>query len=317
MERASLSVVILTKNEEERIADCIGSVKGWADEVIVVDDESCDKTCQIARDLGAKVFVKKMDIEGKHRNWAYSKAKNEWVFSLDADERLTEELKREITEVLTSNSQYNAFSVPRRNYIGDHWIRGGGLYPAAQIKIFKKDKFRWEETEVHPRAFLEGRCGHLKNDLIHYTYRDWEDFLGKLNKQTTLEAIKWYKVFLENPKKAQYKMNLIHALWRTLDRFLRIFFIKKGWQDGFIGFMVAYLSSLYQIVSYAKFREIIKWKHNLKKNSLKLKYKVRGRDEADFRINLYLCLFKSLLCYLFKSGRNRERFFPQGLYFSF
>jgi glycosyltransferase involved in cell wall biosynthesis len=248
----------LAKNEEERIVDCIESVLGWADEIIVVDDESVDRTPQIAQELGAKVFVKKMDIEGEHRNWAYSKAKNEWIFSLDADERLTEELKREIADVLTLSPQHNAFTVPRRNFIGDYWIRGGGLYPAAQIKIFRKDKFRWEEAEVHPRAFLEGTCGHLKNDLIHYTYRDWQDFLKKINKQTTLEAVKWYKISLENPKKARYKMNFIHALWRTLDRFIRTFFVKKGYCDGFIGFMVAYFSSLYQILSYAKYREFVK-----------------------------------------------------------
>ena len=90
-----LSVVIITKNEETRIKQCIESVAGWADEVVVVDDESTDRTSAFARDLGAKVFVRKIDIEGRHRNWAYSKTENPWVFSVDADERPTEELKQE------------------------------------------------------------------------------------------------------------------------------------------------------------------------------------------------------------------------------
>jgi len=221
--RKAISVVILTKNEEERIADCIKSVLSWADEVIVVDDESADNTVEIAKKLGTKVLIRKMDIEGKHRNWAYQQAKNEWVFSLDADERLTPELKKEIIEVLSSSPSHSAYTVPRKNFIGNY-----------------------------------GSCGHLKNSLIHYTYRNWGDFLNKVNKQTTLEAIKWYKLSLVNPKKARYKMNLIHVLWRMLDRFIRTFLVKKGYRDGFVGFMVAYFSSFYQIVSYAKYKELIK-----------------------------------------------------------
>jgi len=260
MKRLKLSVVILTKNEEARIADCIKSVIKETDEVIVVDDESSDKTVEIAKNLGAKVLIKKMEVEGKHRNWAYQQAKNEWVLSLDADEQVTEELKREISAVLSKDTIYDAFAIPRKNFIGDYWIKGGGLYPSPQLKLFRKDKFRWEEVEVHPRAFLEGKCGHLKSPLLHYTYRNWEDYLRKLNRQTTLEALKWYKLSLRNPKKARYKMNLIHTLWRAVDRFIRVFVVKKGYKDGFIGFMIAYFSSLYQIVSYAKYREYTKRK---------------------------------------------------------
>lgn len=256
MSKIPLSVVVLAKNEEKRIPDCLRSVLGWAEEVIVIDDDSADGTRDVAESLGALVLRKKMNIEGEHRNWAYSRAGHKWVLSLDADERMTEELKREIGEALATPPEFGAFTVPRRNFIGDYWIRGGGLYPSPQLKLFRKDKFKWEEVEVHPRAFLEGKCGHLKNDLIHYTYRNWQDFLNKLNKQTTLEARKWFKLSLENPRKAGYKMNVLHALWRTMDRFVRTFFAKKGYRDGFTGFMVAYFAGLYQIVSYAKYREL-------------------------------------------------------------
>ena len=256
MNKTKVSVVILAKNEATRIKDCIESVRGWADEIIVVDDKSTDNTVSIVNDLGVTVFIKEMNIEGAHRNWAYAQGKNEWVLSLDADERLTPELKDEISQVLPTKPKANAFTIPRKNFIGDYWIRWGGQYPSAQIKLFRKDKFKWEEVEVHPRAFLEGECGHLTKDMLHYTYRDWADFLKKLNNQTTLEALKWYKLYLENPKKARYKMNLFHALWRTLDRFIRTYFAKKGRRDGFVGFMIAYFASLYQIVSYAKYREL-------------------------------------------------------------
>ena len=254
MDEAPISVVILAKNEEKRIQDCIKSILGWADEIIVVDDESNDKTREIAQSLGAKVVIRKMDIEGRHRNQAYAQAKNEWMLSLDADERPTEELKKEIKEVIT-DTKYSCFDIPLKTYIRDYWIRWGGWYPASKVKLFRKSKFKYEEVEVHPRMIGVGSRGHLKFDVIHYSYRDWEDFLNKTNKQTTLEAVKWHKLSLENPKKARYKMNLLHALWRTLDRFIRTFFVKKGYRDGFIGFMVAYFSSLYQIISYAKYRE--------------------------------------------------------------
>lgn len=252
-----VSVVILAKNEEKRITDCVKSVLGWADEIIVVDDESTDKTRQIAKELGAEVFKRKMDIEGRHRNWAYVQAKNDWVFSVDADERPTEELKEEIKEAI-ADTEHVCFDIPFRTYIGDYWIRWGGWYPAPKVKLFRKSEFKYEEVEVHPRIIIEGTCGHLKNDVIHYSYRSWEDFLNKTNKQTTFEALKWYKLSLINPKKARYKMNVLHALWRTIDRFVRSFFLKQGFRDGFTGFMVAYFSSLYQIVSYAKYRELVR-----------------------------------------------------------
>ncbi|MBN2483562.1 MAG: glycosyltransferase family 2 protein [Candidatus Omnitrophica bacterium] len=254
MEFTPVSVVIITKNESGRIADCIRSAAAWADEIIVVDDESSDDTITQAKNLGAHVCSRKMEIEGRHRNWAYQQAKNDWVFSLDADERLTAQLKEEISLLLKGTPEHAAYTVPRKNHLADYWIRWGGMYPAPQIKLFRKQKFKWEEVEVHPRAFLEGTCGHLTGDLIHYTYRDWTDFLRKLNTQTTLEAKKWIKVSRSDPRKAAYKMNTLHALWRTADRFFRAFIAKKGYRDGFIGFMVAYFSSLYQIVSYAKYR---------------------------------------------------------------
>jgi len=153
MANCLLSIVILAKNEESRIEECIRSVLGWADEIIVADDESTDRTKEIAESLGAKVFVKKMDIEGKHRNWAYSLAKNEWVFSLDADERFTPELRNEVAETLKNNPGHSAYTAPRRNFIGDYWIKWGGLYPSAQIKLFRKSRFKWEEVEVHPGLF--------------------------------------------------------------------------------------------------------------------------------------------------------------------
>jgi glycosyltransferase involved in cell wall biosynthesis len=244
-----ISVVIITKNEEKNIRACLESVKGWADEIIVVDDFSVDRTVELAREFTDKIFQKKMEVEGTHRNWAYSQANNSWILSLDADERLTDELKSEISKVLDqTDNQFSGFTIPRRNYIGDYWIKHGGLYPGAQLRLFKKGKFKYEEVEVHPRAFLDGDCGHLRSDMIHYSYEDFSDFLRKLDAQTTLEAKKWFNT--------NRNMSFGHALWRTIDRFFRTFLRKKSRKDGFIGFMIAYFASLYQIMSYAKYWEM-------------------------------------------------------------
>ena len=243
-----VSVVIITKNEEERIEACLKSVAGWADEIVVVDDESTDRTREIVQKYTDRILTRRMDIEGRHRNWAYAQAKNAWVLSLDADERLLDELKEEIDRVLPS-AEYPAYTIPRRNYIGDYWVKWGGQYPSAQVRLFQKSKFRYEEEEVHPRVRIEGNtCGHLTKDMLHYSYKDFGHFLSKLNGQTTLEAKKMLR--------AKKPMTFGRAFWRTGDRFWRTYFRKKGHKDGFIGFMVAYFASLYQIISYAKFWEM-------------------------------------------------------------
>ncbi|MBF0570191.1 MAG: glycosyltransferase family 2 protein [Candidatus Omnitrophica bacterium] len=248
MPRPMISVVVIAKNEEHNIDACLGSVHGWADEIIVVDDHSTDKTVELARKYGAKVFSRAMDNEGRHRNWAYRQASTDWVFSLDADERATPELKEEIDGAIESTS-HNAFTIPRRNYIGDYWLRYGGQYPAAQLRVFRKTRFRYEEVGVHPRAFLDGTTGHLTKDMIHKSYRDFGHYLAKLNGQSTLEAQKWAET--------GRKMGKGTAFWRAIDRFFRAYVAKAGWRDGFMGFMVAYLGSVYQIISYAKFYEMV------------------------------------------------------------
>jgi len=247
-DKIPLSVVILTKNEENGIAECLNSVK-WADEIIVVDDESTDRTREIVKQYTSKVFIKKMYIEGKHRNWAYAQAKNLWVLSLDADEMVTPELKNQINRILNSETEYVAFSIPLKNYIGNHWVKYGGWYPAAKVRLFKKDNFMYEEVEVHPRVFIDGKCGHLSADIIHKGYPDLEHFLNSVNRQSTLEAVKWINT--------GRKMSLPHACWRIVDRFFRRYFRKQGYKDGLVGFVVAFFDSLYQLMSYAKYREML------------------------------------------------------------
>jgi len=245
--KVPLSVVILTKNEASRIRDCIQSVQ-WADDVLVVDDDSTDETVAIAQSLGARVLQRTMDIEGRHRNWAHAQAKHEWVLSLDADERVTPELAQEISTLLCNGASYELYAIPRRNYIGRRWVRHGGWYPSAQLKLFKKSIFRWEETTVHPRAICERPSSVLRHDLIHQSYRDLRHFCEKLDRQTTLEAHKWIA--------DGRAMSVGKALWRTTDRFFRTYLGKQGFREGRLGLFIAWMAGTYQWVSYQKYRRL-------------------------------------------------------------
>jgi glycosyltransferase involved in cell wall biosynthesis len=243
-----LSVVVITKNEASRIRECLESVR-WADEIIVVDDCSTDETVAIAKEFTDKVFVRKMDIEGKHRNYAYGLASNLWVLSLDADERVTPELRDEIVDLLKNSPSCNGYAIPRRNFIGSTWVRHGGMYPSAQLRLFKKDKFKYDElAEVHPQAYMPDPRGNLKNDILHHTYRDFTDAIAKLDRQTDLEAQKWFR---ENRK-----VGVLGILRKSIDRFWRAYFSKKGYKDGVPGLFLAVNAGMYQFLSFAKTWEL-------------------------------------------------------------
>jgi histidinol-phosphate phosphatase family protein len=249
-DRLPVSVVIIAKNEERRLSDCIRSV-AWASEVVVIDDESTDRTVELAQSLGAKVFRRKMDIEGRHRNFGYEKAGEPWVLSLDADERVTAELAEEIGQAISryeKDAEVVAFSLPIRTYIGSRWVKGAGYYPAPKTRLFRKGKFRYEEAGVHPRALYQGRAVILKGDILHYSCANLGEFVTKFNRETTLEAEKWVK--------DGRKMSLLKALRKTIDRFLKNYFLKGGWRDGWLGYVMSLFHGLYQLITYAKYREM-------------------------------------------------------------
>src|SRR3989338_155215 len=250
MQKLPVSVVIITRNEEDNIADCLKSAS-WADEAIILDDNSSDKTVDVAKQFTDKVFSRKMDIEGRHRNYAYGLSKNDWVLSLDADERITPELVEELRGLFKAGPiGHKAYSIPIKTFISRRWIRYGGWYPAPKVRLFDKRSFKYEEAEVHPRVFIQGSCGHLKRDILHYSYRDFHDFFESLNNQTTLEAKKWFK--------ERRRIGFVKMYRKFVDRFLKAYILKQGFRDGFLGLMVAYGAGLYQVMSYAKYWEMLR-----------------------------------------------------------
>lgn len=250
IEKTPLSVVIIAKNEEKRLGDCIQSV-AWAKEVIVIDDDSTDKTVELAQGLGAKVIRRTMDIEGRQRNFSFDQATQPWILTIDADERVTpglgEEIARE-TAKHAADETVTGFAVPIKTFIGTRWIKGAGYYPARKTRLFKKGRFRYEEALVHPRALYEGKILELNGDILHYSCENLGQFISKFNRETSLEAEKW---ILD-----KRKVSLAKALRKTFDRFLKNYFLKGGMRDGLMGYVMSLFHGLYQLISYAKYREM-------------------------------------------------------------
>jgi glycosyltransferase involved in cell wall biosynthesis len=197
-----------------------------------------------------------MEIEGKQRNFGASKAKNDWVMMIDGDERMTDELKAEIEDTLANNDgKVVGYWIPRKNYMADHWLQYGGWYPGTHIKMYNKNYLTWKEDPsevVHPGITMtKGYKGaKLTQNLIHYNFKNIEDYMTKVNRQTTLEALKWH---LQGKK-----VTLTHALWKSFDRFCRRYIRKKGYRDGFYGLVASVLSGFYQFAAYSKYWEIKK-----------------------------------------------------------
>lgn len=242
-----LSVVTMTRNSQDKIKDCLESVS-WCDDIVIVDDFSQDQTLQIAREYTDRIYQRKWENEGRQRNFAYEQARNKYILSLDSDERVTPELKEELIQLIKAGFKYNGYNIPHRNYIGSTWIRYGGWYPNLKLKLFKKSEFRYEEAEYHPRAIMEGERKNLKGEIIHLAYRNFSDFVLKINHQTNYEAKKW----LRDKRKA----SLIRVLRKASDRFWKAYLLKQGFRDGGLGFMMAFFNGFYQILTYAKYTEL-------------------------------------------------------------
>ncbi|MBF0570949.1 MAG: glycosyltransferase family 2 protein [Candidatus Omnitrophica bacterium] len=248
-----LSVVVIAKNEQGRIKDCLDSVHGWADEIVVVDDESTDDTRSIVLKYTDKIFTRHMDLEGKQRNFGASKVKNDWILLLDCDERMTDDLKSELAVALKEGDpKIAAYWAPQINYLGDVQLNHGG-WSNLHIRLYNKNYVRWSEADydvIHPGLnFSDGyRGANLKAKTIHYSFRSVEDFIAKINRYSTLEATKWYL--------DKRKMSFGKAMWRSWDRFFRRFIAKKGYKDGYYGFVAAVLSGFHEFAAYSKYREI-------------------------------------------------------------
>lgn len=239
-----ISAYILTYNEAEKIEAAVASVL-WADEVVVVDSFSVDRTAAIATSLGARVVEAPFNGFGKLRNRAIEACKHDWIFSLDADERCTEAVRDEILGLLAGSPPHDVYRVPRRSYMMGRWIRGSGWYPNfRQPQLFRKGSMRYTLEPVHEGYELLGGkpVGTLQNAIWQFPFRNLEEVIKKMNRYSSLGV----------PKLAHKRVSMASALGHGLWSFLKHYIFKLGFIDGWAGFVIAFGNFEGTFYRYAK-----------------------------------------------------------------
>jgi len=244
--RPRFSVVLVTRNEEERLRACLESV-AWADEIVVVDAESEDKTLTIAREFTDHVVVRPWPGYAAQKNVAIDLATGDWVLSLDADEVVSEALADDIRRVLTADGPADGYAVPRRNIFWGRWVRHGGLYPDLQVRLFRRGRGRFNARAVHESVSLDGRVERLAGHLEHRSYRDLSDFLARADRYATLAA--------EEAVAQGRRARVVDLVFRPLGRFLVMYVVRRGFLDGWRGFLLASLYAYYVLIRTAKIWE--------------------------------------------------------------
>lgn len=242
-----LSVVIITLNEENLIGNCIDSVQGLADEVLVLDSFSTDRTEEICRQKGARFIQHKFEGYIEQKNKALELAAYDFVLSLDADEALSPELRQSILEIKSSPS-FPGFTMNRLNNYCGKWIRHCGWYPDTKLRLVDRKVARWKGLNPHDELMLEqGVSCHLKGDILHYSYHSIKGHVNQANHFTDISALAMF----ERGRKA--------PLWRLIVNptlmFLKCYILKKGFLDGFYGFTISMISSHATFLKYAKLRQ--------------------------------------------------------------
>lgn len=244
-----LTVAIITYNEENNIGRCISSVLPIADEVLVVDSFSKDKTEEIARSLGARFVANTFAGFIEQKNLALDLATHDYVLSLDADEALSPELLEEISKI-KSNFNHEGYKFHRLTNYNGYWVRYSGWYPDTKLRLVKKNKARWEG--VNPHDILEMKnnetVGFLKGDLLHYSYESIAAHVAQTNKFTTIAALAAFK---QGKRSSVFKI-----VTRPLFKFIRDYFLKRGFLDGRYGLIICSINSLSALLKYAKLHEL-------------------------------------------------------------
>lgn len=251
MQDNKISVAIATFNEEENIGQCLETVKGWVDEIVVVDGNSSDKTTKIARKFTNKVITTdNKPIFHINKQMAIDACQSDWVLQLDADERVTPQLKDEILKA-TRDTEFDGFWLPRRNLFLGRYLSKGGQYPDYTLRLYRKGKGRLPCKSVHEQAVVKGKTSFLKNDLLHIADPNFSRYLLRFDRYTTLIA--------EEMEQKGMGLNTLSGInyffAKPLFWFFSTYFRHKGYADGFPGFVFSYFSALRFIVAYIKYWE--------------------------------------------------------------
>lgn len=282
--RQTISVVLATFNEEANIKACLDSVKDWVDEMIIVDENSTDKTKEIAESLGAKVYLEPHEqIFHITKNKAINKAKSIWILQLDADERVTPEMKKEIIGILEGEyfgfdnwisplrksvnkivkifpepgklaKPASAYWLPRKNFFLTRYLKNTGQYPDPVIRLFQKGKAILPAKDVHEQMKVDGIIGWLKTDLDHYATPDFSRYLLRENRYSSLQA----RLYKEARLKVNFGNTIKFLFLKPTGTFLNLYFRRRGFLDGFPGFVFSLYSGLHHAFSYMKLWELYK-----------------------------------------------------------
>jgi len=246
VDMGKLSVVVVSYNEEANLGKCLSSVS-WADEIVVVDSFSQDRTVEIARRFTDRVFQHPWLGYGKQKNLALDRATFPWVLSLDADEVVSPELAQEIRSVLGGEIQVSGFALPRMTWYLGRFLRHC-WYPDYKVRLFRKDRARWKEQDVHETVLLDGPCGRLRHPLFHYSFRSVHAHLEALQRYTSLSARQ------DRLQGRRFPMHrLLGSPWVM---FLKLYVLKRGFLDGVPGLIASVLSAFHEFVKYAKLYEL-------------------------------------------------------------
>jgi glycosyltransferase involved in cell wall biosynthesis len=242
-----LTVTVITHNEAHHIADALQSV-AWADEIIVIDSRSTDDTVAIARRYATRVEVREWPGYSMQKNYAATLASNDWILSLDADERASPELAAEIRETLQRGPEVSGYRIPRITWYLGQWIRTTDWYPDYQLRLYDRRAGRWNGRRVHESVDLTGPAGTLRHEIRHYAYRDVSHHLATIDRYTTLAAEQWI---------AQgRRTNPIEAAIHPPLAFIRNYLLRGGIRDGAAGFLVSVLNSYYVFLKLVKLWEL-------------------------------------------------------------
>jgi glycosyltransferase involved in cell wall biosynthesis len=246
-----LSIILTTLNESHNIVGVLESVK-WADEILVADSFSTDDTCEIAKKYTDRVYQRKFISYADQKNWTIEKATHEWVYIIDADERMSPALRDEIQEILKNKIEFDVFDQGRENYFMGQKVRYSGWQGDTIVRLCHRDKCRYEDLKVHEDIITEGlRMGHLKNKLKHNTFKDMDHFLDKTNKYAKFSAKDHFE---KTPR-----VGWFHLWIKPAFRFFKHFILKRGFLDGKVGFIISILMSWGVFLRYLQIKE---WRAN-------------------------------------------------------
>jgi glycosyltransferase involved in cell wall biosynthesis len=238
-----ISCIIITHNESGNIRRCLEGV-GWTDEIILIDSFSTDDTKKIASEFTDRIFDLKWEGFGRAKEFARSRASGEWILSVDADEVVSEKLRDEIQKTAALDDPLDGYFLPRRSNFLGRWIMGGGWYPDWVLRLFKKSKGSFTDRLVHEEVRVSGKTGYLTNDLLHYTDPDFDHYLRKLNRYTSLDALQL--------RREERRAKLWDIALRPPATFVKMYLFKRGFLDGVPGLILAVSSAFHVFSKYVK-----------------------------------------------------------------